>query len=337
VFAGSLKQSVDDSVGSVVNGDLVIAASQFGGGGLSPGIVEAVDAVPEVDHAVGVATGPVSIDNRTRQVTVLDPASSAGAIEPEPVAGVVADLQPSQIAVGESLADDNDWTIGTTVTVRFTDGETEQLEVGAIYAPTTTLQQLIIPRQTWDSHQVQTVDNLVVISAADGVDVESARTAIEDATASFAPGDVLTADEYVAEATSRVDTMLGLIYAMLALAIIIALMGIANTLSLSTHERVRELGLLRAVGADRAQVRSMVRWESVVIAVFGTIGGLGLGMLLGWGLVRAADRGDFPITFAVPATQLVVVVVLGALAGVVAAWRPARRAARLDVLNAIAV
>ena len=337
VFAGSLKQSVDDSVGSVVKGDLVIAASQFGGGGLSPGIVEAVDRLPQVDHAIGVATGPVSIENHTRQVTVLDPAASAGVIEPEPVEGVVADLKPGQLAVGESLAGDNDWTIGTILPVRFTDGETQQLQVGAIYAPTTTLEQLIIPRQTWDDHQVQTVDNLVAIKVAGGVDVESARTAIEDATARFAPGDVLTADEYVAEATSRVDTMLGLIYAMLALAIVIALMGIANTLSLSTHERVRELGLLRAVGADQAQVRSMVRWESVVIAVFGTIGGLGLGLLLGWGLVQAASRGDFPISFAVPVTQLVPIVVLGALAGILAAWRPARRAARVDVLEAIAV
>ena len=123
---------------------------------------------------------------------------------------------------------------------------------------------------------------------------------------------------------------------MLLLAIVIALMGIANTLSLSIYERVRELGLLRAVGADRAQVRSMVRWESVVIAVFGTVGGLGLGLFLGWGLVQAADRGEFPIKFSVPVTQLVIIAVVGALAGVLAAFRPARRAARLDVIDALA-
>ncbi len=337
VFAGSLKQSVDDSVGAVVHGDLVIASSQFGGGGLSPGLVEAVDALPEVDHAVGVAVGPVSIDGRTRQVTVVDPAESAGALVPEPVAGDVARLAPDQIAVGEALADDNGWKVGTVVPVRFTDGETQRLEVGAIYEPSTTLQELILPRRTWDAHQVQTVDNMVVVTVADGVDVEAARAAVEQATTEFAPPDVFTKDEYVADATANVDTFLGLIYAMLALTIVIALMGIANTMSLSTYERVRELGLLRAVGAEQAQVRSMVRWESVVIAVFGTVGGLALGLLLGWGLVRAAARGEFPITFAVPVTQLVPVVVLGALAGAVASWRPARRAARVDVLDAIAV
>jgi putative ABC transport system permease protein len=183
---------------------------------------------------------------------------------------------------------------------------------------------------------VQSVDNIVFIGLADGVDVEAGRAAIEAATTTFAPPDVQTTAEYVDDATAMVDQMLTLIYAMLALAIIIALMGIANTLSLSIYERVRELGLLRAVGADRSQVRSMVRWESVVIALFGTVGGLGLGLLLGWGLVQAADRGEFPLTFTVPVTPLVVIVVLGALAGVVAAWRPARRAARVDVIEALA-
>jgi putative ABC transport system permease protein len=336
VFAGSLKASVDDNVGAIVKGDLVISSSQFGGGGLSPGLVAAIDAVPEVDHAVGIAVGPVSIDSRTRQVSVLDPMASTGLLEPEPVTGSVAELGPGEIAVGEALADDKDWTIGTSLPVRFTDGVTEELTVSAIYEPSTTLEELIIPTATWTTHQVQSVDNLVVIGLEDGVDVETGRDAVEAATTGFAPPDVQTTQEFIDDATARVDQILGLIYAMLGLAIVIALMGIANTLSLSIHERVRELGLLRAVGADRAQVRAMVRWESVVIALFGTAGGLGLGLLLGWGLVQAAARGAFPITFAVPASQLVIIVVLGALAGVLAALRPARRAARVDVIDALA-
>jgi putative ABC transport system permease protein len=122
---------------------------------------------------------------------------------------------------------------------------------------------------------------------------------------------------------------------MLGLAIIIALMGIANTMSLSIHERVRELGLLRAVGADRSQVRSMIRWESVVIALFGTIGGLALGLFLGWALVTAG-AGEVALSFSVPIGQLVPVVVVGASAGVLAAIRPARRGARVDVIDALA-
>jgi putative ABC transport system permease protein len=129
--------------------------------------------------------------------------------------------------------------------------------------------------------------------------------------------------------------MLGIVYALLALTILIALMGIANTLSLSIHERTRELGLLRAVGETRGQVRAMVRWESVIVAVFGTVGGLAFGAFLGWALVQSAGS-DQDFTFAAPFTQLVIVLVVGALAGLLAGLRPARRAARLDVLQAVA-
>jgi putative ABC transport system permease protein len=121
---------------------------------------------------------------------------------------------------------------------------------------------------------------------------------------------------------------------MLALAIIIALIGIGNTLALSIVERTRELGVLRAVGMTRKQLRSTIRWESVIIAVQGALLGLLIGVFFGWALVTAmADEGLN--TFTVPVVSLVVVVVLAALAGVVAAVMPARRAARLDVLRAI--
>jgi putative ABC transport system permease protein len=122
------------------------------------------------------------------------------------------------------------------------------------------------------------------------------------------------------------------------LAIVIALMGIANTLSLSIHERTRELGLLRAVGQTRPQVRSMVRWESVLVATFGAVGGIGVGVFLGWALVEAAgaNAGSAISTFVLPVGRLVTIVIVGAVAGVVAGLRPARRASRLDVLQAIA-
>jgi putative ABC transport system permease protein len=131
--------------------------------------------------------------------------------------------------------------------------------------------------------------------------------------------------------------MLTLVYALLALAVLIALLGIANTLTLAIHERTRELGLLRAVGQTRAQLRAMVRWESVLVAAFGTAGGLALGAFLGWVLVEASDgASDSAFAFAIPPVRLVVVALVGLAAGALAGLRPARRAARLDVLRAIA-
>ena len=142
-------------------------------------------------------------------------------------------------------------------------------------------------------------------------------------------------DEYIDSVAAEIDTMLYFVYGMLGVAVIIALMGIANTLSLSIHERQRELGLAgRRPGSP--QVRSTVRWESVIIALFGTIGGLGLGGFLGWGLVRALEAQEGFGVFALPIVPLAVVLGLAAAAGVLAAVRPARRAAKTDILAAIA-
>jgi putative ABC transport system permease protein len=268
---------------------------------------------------------------------VLDPVASSGLFVPDVVDGsAVAELGDGQLAVSDPVADDNGWVVGTELDVRFTDGSTERLEVASVYEASSSIRDLVIPRPIWERHAVQSLDNLVVIGVADGVDIEASRAAVDAATTSFAPPDVLTTAEYVADATANINQILGLVYVMLLLAIVIALMGIANTLSLSIYERVRELGLLRAVGADRAQVRSMIRWESVVIAVFGTVGGIALGLFLGWGLVTAAGSGSFPINFAVPVVQVVIVAVVGAIAGVIAAVRPARRAAKLDIIDALA-
>ena len=334
-FAGSLKTSFDESVSSSLEGDLIIAASQFGGGGLSPSLATALGELPEVEHSLGVAVGPIAVAGRTIEVSVLDPVSTPGVLEPDAVEGVMADVRDGEIAVRQSLADDRGWSLGTSLAVRFSDGLDERLAVGAIYGDDVLLEDAVVPRETWVRHNVQTVDNLVIVALEDGVGIEAGQLAVESAAAPFAPPDVQTRQEFIDDASAQIDQFLGLIYVMLGLAIIIALMGIANTMSLSIHERVRELGLLRAVGADRSQVRSMIRWESVVIALFGTIGGLALGLFLGWALVTAG-AGEVALSFSVPIGQLLPVVVVGALAGVLAAIRPARRAARLDVIDALA-
>jgi putative ABC transport system permease protein len=145
---------------------------------------------------------------------------------------------------------------------------------------------------------------------------------------------VLDQDEYTADQLAFVDQILGLVYAMLVLAIVIALLGIGNTLALSIFERTRELGVLRAVGMTRRQLRSTIRWESVIIALQGTALGLVIGVFFGWALVEALSAEGLN-TLSIPVPSIAAVVVLAALAGVVAAILPARRAAHLDVLKAV--
>ena len=161
------------------------------------------------------------------------------------------------------------------------------------------------------------------------------RTAVEHVTATYPNATVQDRDGYKSATATQVNQMLNFIYVMLALAIVIALIGIANTLALSIFERTRELGLLRAVGMTRAQLRSNVRWESVIIALFGTVLGLLIGLFFGWSLVQALDDQGINI-LRIPVGSLTLVTVLAAFAGVAAAIMPARRAAKLNVLEAIA-
>jgi len=155
-------------------------------------------------------------------------------------------------------------------------------------------------------------------------------------TAQYGAPESMDRHEYLKSATEDVDQMLNLVYGLLGLAILIALLGIANTLSLSLYERTRELGLLRAVGQTRRQLRRTVRWESVIIAVFGTFGGVAVGTFLAWGLMQAIEASEGIGSFVVPVATMVVVLGAAIVAGIVAAWRPARRAAKLDILDAIA-
>ena len=122
--------------------------------------------------------------------------------------------------------------------------------------------------------------------------MEEGRAAVEQVTAAYGDPDVMTRTEYIDDTTGNIDAALGLIYVLLALAIIIALMGIANTLALAVYERTSELGILRAVGTTRPQVRAMVRWEAVIVAVFGTLSGIAVGVFLGWALFRLANVAD---------------------------------------------
>src|SRR5262249_60124026 len=135
----------------------------------------------------------------------------------------------------------------------------------------------LLSRAGWDPPAVQDIDTTVLVDLKSGVGLETGKRAVQLTVDAYGAPDVQDRGQYAASLSQGVDMMLGIVYVLLALAILIALMGIANTLSLSIYERTRELGLLRAIGESRRQLRSMIRWESVVIAVFGTIGGLAVG------------------------------------------------------------
>jgi putative ABC transport system permease protein len=337
VFAASLKVSLQDTIDRSFRGDLVVTAGQFGRGAISPELAGEVAALPEVDTAVGLGQGALLIDGSTKEISVSDPVPLGKALALDVTDGTLADVGPDGLAVSDDVAESHGWRLGDTVPVTYPDGQQQDLTVAATYAPSDLVGGYLLPRETWQGHAPQNVDTLVAVSLTDGTSLATGKRAVERVAANFGGPDVLDRQEFAGEVAGGVDMLLSIIYALLALAIIIALMGIANTLSLAVHERTRELGLLRAVGQTRRQVRQMVRWESVVVAAFGAVGGLALGVFLGWSLVTVVGEATEGFdSFALPVGRLAIVLVVAAAAGVIAAIRPARRAARLNVLDAIA-
>jgi putative ABC transport system permease protein len=234
------------------------------------------------------------------------------------------------------VADDNHWKLGTVLDVKFPSGSVQRLPIVAIFDANTFVGDYLLSIGTFEQRFTQQLDQQVLIRSAPGADPEAVRGGLDKALRQFPNVDVQDQTEFRQQQEQQIDTLLGLITALLLLAIIIALVGIVNTLALSIFERTREIGLLRAVGMSRRQVRGMIRWEAVVIAVFGAVLGVALGIFFGWALVEALKDQGISV-FAIPVGQLVIYILLAGLAGILAAVWPARRAAKLDVLRAVTI
>jgi putative ABC transport system permease protein len=335
IFAASTKSSFNATLDRAFTGDIVVTSPQQfgGGGGMSPELTERIRELPEVETAAGLRGGALEIAGSTRFVLAAD-AAGFELFDVEPVAGSPADLDATSVAVHEDVADDLGLSVGDAVPARFAATGAQELTVAMVYGENQPAGNWVLGMEAYEANYVDQLDAQIFIRSAGDVPQEQALAAVEAEAAAYPGAKVLDQNEYKAEQLAFVDQMLGLVYAMLALAILIALLGIGNTLALSIFERTRELGVLRAVGMTRRQLRTTIRWESVIIAVQGAVLGLVIGVFFGWALVAAlAEEGL--TRFAIPVATLGWVVVLAALAGVAAAVLPARRASRLDVLRAV--
>jgi len=339
VIGASLKASAAQGVKRTLTADLVVYQPGYGGSaglaGFSPQLAAALGRLPSVGVAAAVSRGSVLLDGQSRTIAAADPGRIGTLVNLGVTAGSLGAVDAGSFAVSATAAADQHWRVGSTVPVVYPDGTRSRLRIAAIFEhPDITGDYLFAPAG-WAPHAGQPLDSMVLIKLKPGASPGPARAEVTAATAAAGQPRVQDRAQYLASATSGVNTILGLVYVMLALAIVIALMGVANTLSLSIHERTRELGLLRALGQTRAQTRGMIRWESVIIAVFGTLGGVILGTFLGWAVVTSSGSAALAV-FAAPPLQLVLFLVLGALTGILAGIRPARRAARLNMISAIA-
>jgi putative ABC transport system permease protein len=343
VFATSAKRSVTAEVERGFTGDFVIQsnAGSFGPpSGFSRDVADQAATVEGVELVVPTGFGRAEFtypdgDTATQFLSAVEPERFAEVLDPRMTDGKVADLTDDGIIVDTKRAEGHDLEVGDRIEVTAPGGGQLDLVVEAISDDENILGAFTVTRDAYASVVPELLDIQVFGTLAPGADATAVFADIEDAISDTPSLEVLDRDGFVGDLAGQITSFVTFIYVLLVLSIIIALIGIANTLSLSINERTRELGLLRAVGMHRGQMRSTVRWEAVLISVLGTIVGLGLGLVLSWALVTALESQGLT-TFAVPVGSLLVIMVMSALLGTAASILPARRASRLAVLEAIA-
>jgi putative ABC transport system permease protein len=335
VFASSLKSSFGDVIGDKTNADLFVSSSSSQGPGFSPSVIEAVRSVDGVEAVSASGWGLARFEGADSSYSAVDPGSAEKLMNLDLAQGSMADLGRNGVVVSKTIATAKGWTLGDTVKAQFAATGKKQLKVVGIYASKGWIADdyvLSIAQQNAFNGAQLIASGLVAIEH--GADKGKVKDAIAAALADHPDAKVLDRKGFEKEASGFIDGLLTFVTVMLLLAVLIALLGIVNTLALSVFERTRELGLLRAVGMTRGQVRAMVRWESVVISLIGALSGAGLGIGIGLALSQALkDEGIKAIS--VPGPQIAVYVALAAIAGVLAAVGPARSAAKVDVLKAV--
>jgi putative ABC transport system permease protein len=265
----------------------------------------------------------------------VDPAPASEMFDLDMVTGSLIDLTDAGILLSVDQADDRGVGVGDIVTWSFLDGASRTLTVRGTYRNDEFAGPYVVSQALHDATGVDQLDISVYVSAAPDADPERLSDALTATAAAYPNADVQSRSEYIDARAAQFDQIINLMYALLALAAVIALVNIANSLVLSIHERTREVGLLRAVGSTRGQTSRSVLWEGLIVALLGTLLGLVMGTFFGWS-ISIVGRGFELGAFVMPVVPLLVIGVLAVLGALLASIRPGWRAAHLDVLKAIA-
>jgi putative ABC transport system permease protein len=330
-----VKATVRDQVATSLRADVIV---QDFFSGITPAATEAVEGTDGVALVATARQGEMQVDGDTKSVAATEGGNLGRAIELGVQEGALDDLVGDTVFVHTDPATDLGLTVGSTVQARFPTGMERTLTVVGIFDDASVLGvNWLISTETFmaGNPQVRT-DSFLAAIADDGVTPDALKASVESSLEPVAPQlDVQTLSDAQAGAEQALNIVLGIAVGFLMFAVLIATLGIINTLALSITERTRELGLLRAVGMTRRQTKRMVKGESVIVAVFGAVVGIVLGVALGLAVATALPSSIIE-TIAVPWVLLVAMFLGAIVIGVLAGVYPAHRAAKLDVLQAIA-
>jgi len=340
IFASGLSSSVNKVIDDQLPGEIVLQGPGSGFLAFPAGAIPAVQKVDGVEAASGIRFVSAKIDGKSTAISSVDPSQITKVFTIEWKDGSDSDLTGltgNQIVIGDSLADRTGAGVGDTLTLLSQKGKEFKFKVSAIMKTDSIALagDAIIDQGAMARDFDQRADAIGLVDLDSGANLAETQKKIEDTLKEqkFPTVEVLNQAELKDQQKSQINGLLAMIYVLLALAVVVSLVGIVVTLILSIYERTRELGMLRAVGMSRRQVKRMVRFEAVITAVIGAVSGLIVGVAFAF-LIGIPLGGDgFELSY--PIGTLFVILVLTALAGVLAAIYPARKAAKLDVLEAV--
>ncbi|MEY9963070.1 putative ABC transport system permease protein [Streptacidiphilus sp. MAP12-16] len=333
VIGASMNHAIDKQVTQGMRADYAISAmlSQP----ISPALLPAIAGTPGVTASSVLDQQDLTVNGADLSVTGVNAAGADQLMTPQMVSGSMAALGQGQILVDQEHATKGHWTVGSSILVSYPNGSSGQVTVGGIYQNSDLMGQALMGEAALSPHTNAPYYGDVLVKGGSGA-TPQLRQALKDATGDNPLIKVDSQQDIRDQFSSKISLMLNVMYGLLGMAVIIAILGVVNTLAMSVFERKREIGMLRAIGLDRRGIKRMVRLESVVIASFGAVLGVAIGGFLAWAAVRLLGSAVGGLTTTLPYGQLAAYVAGAALIGLMAALWPARRAARLDILGSIA-
>jgi putative ABC transport system permease protein len=333
IMAASIVTSANSQIDKSVGADFIITAKNFGP--VPSSVAQQVAQVPGVGAVTAFQEGDMKVGSGRTQVQGVTPESVAQTLRLTMLSGSTAALSAGQVLVSKDTAKSKHLRVGSPLPVTFALTGRKTLTVGGVFDSNPIAGSYLIGTSTYDANFRNRLDIVVAVKADSASSLGDVRTGLAQVLKPLPTMELRDQSEFKQNQKRQINQVLSFVLALLVLSLVIAWLGIVNTLALSVFERTREIGLLRAVGMGTRQVRRMIRLEAVVIALFGAMLGVALGIGYGAALVQALhSQGVTETSF--PYGQLIAYLVIGVIAGITAAWWPARRASRLNVLNAIA-
>ncbi|ARP71841.1 ABC transporter permease [Streptomyces pluripotens] len=331
VLAGSLQRSIDKMASSAIRADYVVSMANRGP--LSPDVAKKLAGTDGVTASSPMRNAVSRIDGETEFLTGVDGSAITELTDLKVDDGSFA-VGGTRVVVDKDQADSHGWQAGSEFTMHFEDGKAQRLTVAGVYEGNEMVNGIMLDNRTLSPHLKDPADMKVMVKTADGASA-AVKDRLEKALGSNPAIRVQDKKDISHQIAEIFTQVLNMVYGLLAMAVIVAVIGVINTLAMSVFERSQEIGMLRAIGLDRRAVRRMVRLESLVISLFGGVLGIGLGVFFGWAAGELLGTKMPTYELVLPWGRMAVFLLLAGVVGILAALWPARRATRLNMLAAI--